>query len=131
MSRGRTIYDKTSINRNLKKYNIRIAQNCKQARIAEDVKYSQCKLGYSFNQNLFNQGIKWFESGLSLDDANDEFRNNASFISGYNKGKWLEYINQQVYNIGREYCEKGITIDEIPENYRNNDIFMNGYNNRL
>ncbi len=46
-----------------------------------------------FSYEKFNQGKLWFESGLSLEDADEALRNNMAFIKGYNHGKRLDFIN--------------------------------------
>lgn len=42
--------------------------------------------------SIFEKGMAWFESGLTLDDAPEELRNNTNFINGFNKGKRLQLI---------------------------------------
>ena len=78
----------------------------------------------------FNAGLEWFESGLSLDDADVKFKNHPSFVAGFNYGKRVQYVNQLSYETGIEWFNRGIELDEIPENYRANEYFMNGYNSR-
>ena len=36
-------------------------------------------------QLLISLGIEWFESGLSLEDAPENYKNNEYFISGYKR----------------------------------------------
>ena len=47
-----------------------------------------------FDSNLFNQGMEWFRNGLTLEDAPDSFKNDASFIKGYNRGQRLAIIQE-------------------------------------
>ena len=42
--------------------------------------------------NIFEQGMTWFESGLPIEDAPEELKNNTNFINGFNKGKRLAMI---------------------------------------
>ena len=46
-----------------------------------------------FNYKLFNKGKEWFDSGLTLEDASEELRNDQSFIKGYEHGKRLAEAN--------------------------------------
>jgi len=43
---------------------------------------------------IFNLGIKWFEEGLSLEDADDNYKNHISFVNGYNVAKRRSFINE-------------------------------------
>ena len=46
----------------------------------------------TFDADLYNLGENWYNSGLLLDEAPDEYKDNASFIKGYKKGERLEMI---------------------------------------
>ena len=106
-----------------------IARNSAQNRIAKDVKNKEKAGKVTTNdKKTFDAGFEWFESGLSLDDADEKLRNHPNFISGFNYGKRIQYVNQLSYETGIEWFNKGVLLDEIPENYKNNEYFMNGYN---
>ena len=133
MSGRNTRFYKTDHRKKLQKNSLDLIQNINQTRVAKDIKQKDYKnkLTYRFNEKDFNDGIRWFESGLSLDEASEDLRNNDSFIAGFEKGKWIQYVNQQAYNTGIEYFERGISFDDIPDNYKHNEFFMNGYNDRM
>ena len=42
--------------------------------------------------DICNKGIEWFKSGLPLEDAPEELRNNTNFIYGFKKGERLALI---------------------------------------
>ena len=45
----------------------------------------------------YKKGEEWYNSGLSLDDAPDEFREDYSFVYGFEHGKRLALI-QKIQN---------------------------------
>jgi hypothetical protein len=100
----------------------------KQEAIATQIREQQ-KDHTPLNFDIFEMGIKWFDSGLSLDDADDELKNDSSFIKGFNKGKMLKYIEESLYALGIEFYNDGLSIDEIPEMYKNNPRVIQGYEN--
>ena len=46
----------------------------------------------SFNQDLFDKGIEYYNFGGVLDEAKDEYKNNNSFVSGYMHAKRLALV---------------------------------------
>ena len=65
-------------------------------RIANDIYEKKKKENYvrpdKRDLDIFNKGLKWFNSGLSLEDAPEELRNNSNFINGFKKGERLVLI---------------------------------------
>ena len=53
----------------------------------------------NFNKDLFDKGQKWFESGLSLEDAPEEIKTNRDFIRGFERGRRLVFIEELDKNI--------------------------------
>ena len=78
--------------------------------------------------DTFNKGVMWFESGLSLEDASDEMKNNFNFVNGYEKAKRMKNINENLEILGSEWFESGLSLDNAPTTYINNPYFMDGYN---
>ena len=50
----------------------------------------------NFDQNLFNKGEEWYNSGLSLESADPELKNNLSFIKGFNRGVRINTIKSKI-----------------------------------
>ena len=100
-----------------------------QERVAKDIKMKE-KMGTVTypDKKTFDEGLKWFESGFLLEDAEGKIRNNPNFVAGFNYGKRIQYVNQLSYETGIEWFNRGVILDEIPENYKNNEHFMDGYN---
>ena len=46
----------------------------------------------SFDAELFEKGMEYFNLGGILQEAKDEYKNNYSFVNGYNKAKRLAII---------------------------------------
>ena len=44
-----------------------------------------------FDPEMYAYGQTYFEDGLPLEDAPDEYKNNRSFKAGYDRGKRLAY----------------------------------------
>lgn len=65
-------------------------------RIAGDIQDKEKRANYvrpdKSDPDIFNKGMEWFNSGLSLDEAPEEIRKNSNFINGFKKGERLAYI---------------------------------------
>ncbi len=48
----------------------------------------------NFRPELYELGEAFFNSGLSLEDADEELRNNTSFVNGYNRGKRIAFAKE-------------------------------------
>ncbi len=55
----------------------------------------------SFSYDIFEEGVKFFNSGLTLDDAPDDKRTNNSFVTGFEHAKRLAKINEMEKNKSR------------------------------
>jgi len=47
-----------------------------------------------FDQETFDLGKLWFQSGKSLEEAHKEMQNNIHFINGFKHGERLEKISK-------------------------------------
>lgn len=52
----------------------------------------------AFDINVFNKGMEWFASGLSLEDASEEDKNSIHFVNGYERAKRLARIEEMKKN---------------------------------
>lgn len=104
----------------------------RQESIASSVREKQKHINYQPNdKDLFNHGEVWFNSGLSLDDADEELRNNINFINGFNRAKRIKNVETSLYELGVNFCKNGVSIEQIPENYRENATVLKGYEDAL
>lgn len=85
----------------------------------------------AYDEEIFNKGIEWFKSGLSLEDAPENMRNNHNFINGFNKGKRLAEIDNMVYDDGKNFFLNGGNIEMIPHRYIDDSRFIAGYQDAL
>lgn len=119
----------------LRDYIIKEASAATQSHIARDVKMAQAKnndsLSHNFSQDDFQEGILWFDSGNSLENAPEKMRQRVSFVNGFKKAQRLKIINEQLYALGKEYCLKGMAFDKVPDNYKKNEYFIAGYENTM
>ena len=117
---------------NYRKYSGIAVRNTLQYYVSQDVKRKNNSVKHSYNNEMDRQkGLQWFNSGLLLDDAPEELRNNKSFIDGFNKGYRIKLVNDNLYDLGREYFERGISLEDAPKNYINNPYFIDGYNKAM
>ena len=113
---------------NYKKNRVHSAGAALQYYVAQDVKLKNSRLkGYGSTIDK-DKGIKWFNEGLTLEDAPEELRNNISFVNGFNYAYRIKLVNDTLYKTGIEYFERGISLIDVPEKYINNPYFMDGYN---
>jgi uncharacterized protein YeeX (DUF496 family) len=104
----------------------------RQDTIAKDVRDKNRKINDRANNvEVFRQGSAWFNSGLSLEDADEILRNDKDFISGYNRAKRIKDIEISLYNLGMEYFNDGISFELIPSIYQNNPIVIKGYEDAM
>lgn len=65
-------------------------------RIAGDVMYREKEKNFKvvdkYDSAIFEKGLNWGNSGLPLEDAPEEVKNNSNFINGFNKAKRLQFI---------------------------------------
>ena len=83
------------------------------------------------NEKARKLGENHYNVGHSLEEADDELRNDDSFIMGYNNAKRADEATDYMYDKGIEYFEKGIEVDKFPPIYANNPNFLRGYNEAL
>ena len=105
----------------------RRARNYNSRLVARDKYYKDLEHEVVRDKTIFNAGMEWFNNGLSLDDANEDMRNNNSFIEGFEKGKRLDAINKQLFELGKDWYLNGRNINDAPQNYINNKYFCMGY----
>jgi len=102
--------------------------NCNSKLVALDNSYKNLEHRKVTNIDIFNKGVAWFESGLSLDDADDKMKIDFNFVNGYEKAKRMKNINENLVILGYEWFESGLSLDNAPDTYINNPYFMSGYN---
>lgn len=114
---------------NYRKNRIKSAGGALQYSVSQDVKLKNKSLKHGYNSPIDkDKGIKWFNDGLSLEDAPDELRNSISFVNGFNYAYRMKLINDKLFELGIEYYNKGIALYNIPEKYSDNMYFIDGYN---
>ena len=108
----------------VKKYDSFRASESLQYRVAKDLKPDT---HFRFDDD-YRDGIKWFNSGLSLEDAPEDLRTNNSFCKGFERGEFESIHNKAMYDEGKKDFSKGIPLEKISDNKKNNEYFMMGYN---
>ena len=76
----------------------------------------------------FELGAKWFEEGMSLEKIPEKYKNNVSFMKGYERAKRLSLVKDELYELGRKFYLSGMNLDDAPERYRDDKNFINGFN---
>ena len=110
-------------------------RNSVQKRLAEDLarkkKMESMVRNDKQDQNIFNKGMAWFDSGLDISDAPEDIRNNTNFIRGFEKGKRVFEANNAVYEEGRNFYFGGASLEQASERMRTNPYFIKGYQDAL
>lgn len=109
----------------------RQARNFHSKLVAKDRRIKNLEHVKEFDKATFEKGLEWFDSGLSLDDADISLRENFNFVNGFEKAKRLKDINDSLRNLGVEWYESGLPLENAPANYVNNSYFIDGYNNSM
>ena len=84
-----------------------------------------------FDKNMMAEGLQYAKSGLSLEDAPEDKRNDYSFISGYEKGMRLLNVNDEMFLKGAKAYFDGINLADIPDSDRENELFVQGYEDAI
>lgn len=95
--------------------------------VSRDRWYTKLEHSKVCDMNIFNEGVKWFYSGLSLDDAPDELRNNFNFINGFKKTERLEGINSELEALGIEWFNNGFNLEDASDSYLRSPYFRQGF----
>ena len=49
---------------------------------------------FTFEQDKYDKGVEWYNSGLGIEDAPVELQNNRSFVNGFKRGHRLALIEE-------------------------------------
>lgn len=101
-------------------------------KITTDILRKKLKEGYqpdsTYNEDLFEEGVEWFISGLSLEDAPEDKLKNTNFSKGFKKAQRLDMINTMIYNDGYNFYINGGSLEVASDKMRNNEHFVRGFN---
>lgn len=100
------------------------------AKIASDIAESK-KIKYRYDKEITDIGVNFAKSGLKLEDAPEDKRNDPNFIIGYEKGLRLMNVDDELYRRGSKAYFDGITFENLPESDRENEIFIQGYEDAM
>ena len=73
---------------------MRISYGKIEKKISDDRELKKLDEARNFSKDLFDKGTTWFDSGLTLDEAPENLKNNRSFINGFNYGKRLSLVKE-------------------------------------
>ena len=82
-------------------------------------------------KKIFDQGAEWFKSGLPLEEAPSNIKDNINFINGFNRASRVAAVEEELYQLGVNFFKSGKDIDEAPLNYKNKEMFIKGYNDTM
>lgn len=99
-------------------------------KIASDINESK-KIRHRNDEQMRNDGINFARSGLTLEDAPEDKKNDQNFIIGYEKGLRLMNVDDDWYRKGSKAYFDGIPLENIPESSRENDFFIQGYEDAM
>ena len=100
-------------------------------RIATDIREQKKRENYKpvdkRDKEIYDKGFEWFNSGLSLDEAPVDIKDNTNFVNGFEKAKRLSDINNMIYNDGKVFYLNGGILDNVSDKMKNNEYFVKGY----
>ena len=83
---------------------------------------------YTFDEKIFNNGMKWFSEGMTLEDAPKEIRENPNFVNGFQLAARKNKINKTLEISGAEWYFSGHALEDANPGYLDNEYFVKGYN---
>ena len=84
-----------------------------------------------YDQKIFNQGTEWYNSGLEIEDAPENIRNNTNFVRGFERARRVSEANNAIYEEGRNFYFGGGSLEQGSEKMRMNPYFVKGYQDAL
>ena len=84
-----------------------------------------------YDQKIFNQGTEWYNSGLEIEDAPENIRNNTNFVRGFERARRVAEANNAIYEEGRNFYFGGGSLEQASEKMRMNPYFVKGYQDAL
>ena len=110
-------------------------RNSIQKKLADDL-YREKKMqnmvrNDKYDQKIFNQGSEWFISGLEIEDAPEEIRNNTNFVRGFERARRIFEANNAIYEEGRNFYFGGASLEQASDKMRINPYFVKGYQDAL
>lgn len=84
-----------------------------------------------YDQKIFNQGSEWYNSGLEIEDAPENIRNNTNFLRGFERARRIFDANNAIYEEGRNFYFSGAVLEQADEKKRINPYFVKGYQDAL
>lgn len=84
-----------------------------------------------YDQKIFNQGTEWYNSGLEIEDAPENIRNNTNFVRGFERARRVSEANNAIYEEGRNFYFGGGSLEQASEKMRMNPYFVKGYQDAL
>lgn len=84
-----------------------------------------------YDQKIFNQGSEWYNSGLEIEDAPEEIKNNTNFVRGFERARRITEANNSIYEEGRNFYFGGASLEQASDKMRLNPYFVKGYQDAL
>ena len=84
-----------------------------------------------FNPRMMDEGYAFAKSGLTLDDADDNQRNEHNFIMGYEKYMRELNVADEFYRRGAKAFFEGVNWESIPEIDSQNEAFIKGFEDAM
>ena len=81
----------------------------------------------AFSDALYKEGIEWFLSEKTLEEAPEEKLSRLSFIQGYTSESVRHEAELYMYNLGFNCYFLGGTIESLPPLYRTKEATLRGY----
>ncbi len=107
-------------------------RSLRQEAIASSIRQKEEHINFQpCDKKMFSYGETWFNTGLSLEEAEEKFRTNINFINGFNRARRISEAESFLYDLGVSYFKNGVLVEQIPENYRKNPTVLRGYEDAM
>lgn len=100
------------------------------ARIASDIRINQ-KKKFRYDPKTIQIGFDFAASGLSIDEADENMRENPNFVIGYEKYLRTLDVVDDFFKRGAQAFFDGVNWESLPENDRQNEAFIQGYEDAM
>ena len=99
-----------------------------QTQILTELREKSKKRDDPFDRNIFNQGMEWYYTGFSIDDADEPIRDNTNFIRGFELASRQDNIRRQLEDLGAQWFYSGNSLENASSHDLKYEAFIKGYN---
>jgi hypothetical protein len=81
-----------------------------------------------YNKFILESGMKWYNDGHSIDEADESIKNNSNFIRGFELAMRQDYIRKDLESQGAQWYYACKSLEEASPRMQNCVSFVKGFN---